>query len=126
VGNEERSIKDLIDYQESRRKTSSFQKGKKNEVVLSKSIGNLEVISDRRGTLTKEEDKRSIMIIGGINIFLPGSLVKANACVEGAVEGGQPSDTFMEEIEKTIKSTQEMEKEEHSSKLLKSCIHGDE
>jgi hypothetical protein len=71
--------------------------------------------------LTEEEDQRHILIIGGINIFLPSNPVEASAHVEGAAEERQPTKTVIkEEKEKTLKSSQEMEEEEeHSTELLK-------
>jgi hypothetical protein len=89
----------------------------------------------------EEEDQRCILIIGGINIFLPRIPVEASACVareevmqeaskEEAIgpnvfktnslcvagaeeEERQPTETVMEEEkEKTLKSSQEMKEEE--------------
>jgi hypothetical protein len=37
-----------------------------------------------------EEDQRCVLIIGGIQIFLPSSQVEARACVVDATEEGQP------------------------------------
>jgi hypothetical protein len=45
-----------------------------------------------------EEDQRSILIIGGIGIFLPSNLVEAIKCVAYAtIEEGQPTVTVIEE-----------------------------
>jgi hypothetical protein len=47
-------------------------------------------------SITKEEDQRSILIIGGIKIFLPNSQVEASAHDESATkEERQPSMTAM-------------------------------
>jgi hypothetical protein len=47
--------------------------------------------------LLGEDDQRHILIIGGINIFLPSSPVEASAHVEGVVEERQPTKTVMKE-----------------------------
>jgi hypothetical protein len=64
---------DLIDFQEGIREIPSFQVGKGSEMRLSKSLMSSEVSSDQQGVL-KEEDQRRILIIGGIEIFLPSNL----------------------------------------------------
>jgi hypothetical protein len=54
----------------------------KREVRLSKSLENSEKSLDQQGVLTgEEEDQRCILIIGGINIFLPRIPAGASACV---------------------------------------------
>jgi hypothetical protein len=53
---------------------------------LFESLINSEESSDQQGVLTEEEDQRHILIIGGINIFLPSIPVEASAHVEGAEE----------------------------------------
>jgi hypothetical protein len=59
--------------------------------------------------LTEEEDQRHIVIIGGINIFLPRNQVEASAHVEGVVEYRHLATTFMKlENEQTLTSSQEM------------------
>jgi hypothetical protein len=47
-----------------------------------------------------EEDHRSILIIGGIEIFLPRSPVEARACVASASTEGNPTKTLKEEEER--------------------------
>jgi hypothetical protein len=108
VGNEMGSWEDLIDFQESRgEETPSCQVGEENEGRLSESLMNSAESSYQQGvligedsygfaehvneddekldTLTiQEEDQRNILIIGGIEIFLPSSPVEARACVAGA------------------------------------------
>jgi hypothetical protein len=68
-----------------------------------------------------EEDQRSILIIGGIKIFLPISQAEASAQFSGAVEERQPTKTVIkEEKEKTSESSQAVEEEEeHSTELLR-------
>jgi hypothetical protein len=84
-GNEMGS-KDLIDCQEGSRKFPIFQVGRGTEVRLSESLMNSEVSSDQREELTGE-DQKGILIIGGIEIFLPLSPVEARVCVaEAATE----------------------------------------
>jgi hypothetical protein len=94
--------------------------GKGKEMRLSKSLMNLEESSDQQGVLTGENQKR-IMIIGGIEVFLPSNPVEARACVaDAATTGGEPEETVMEEeMEKTLMFSQEAE-DEHSTKWLKS------
>jgi hypothetical protein len=53
-----------------------------------------------------EEDHRSILIIGGINIFLPISPAEASAQIFGATEERQPTVTVIEEKEQILKSSQ--------------------
>jgi hypothetical protein len=61
-------------------------------------------------SITKEEDQRSILIIGGIQIFLPDSPIEARACVADAtIEEGQPMVTIMMK-EEISKATQEKRK----------------
>jgi hypothetical protein len=120
VGNEMGSLEDLIDCQEGREEIPDFQVGKGEEMRLSDSLMNSEVSLDQQGMLT-EEDQRSILIIGGIEIFLPSSPVEARACVADATtEEGQPTVTVIEEEEKekTLMFSP-AEGEEHSTELLK-------
>jgi hypothetical protein len=69
----------------------------------------------------QKEDQKSIMMIGGIRVFLPDSPIKARACVaDAATERGQPTNTVKEEeeVEQTLMFAQG-EEEEHSTELLK-------
>jgi hypothetical protein len=50
---------------------------------LSESLMNSEESSDQQGVLTGENQKR-ILMIGGIEVFLPDSPVEARACVADA------------------------------------------
>jgi hypothetical protein len=57
------------------------------------------VSSYQQGELI-EKDQRCILIIGGIEVFLPSSPVEANTCVaDETSEKGQPTVTIMEEEE---------------------------
>jgi hypothetical protein len=52
---------------------------------LSKGLINLEVSLDQQMQLTKEEDLRNILMIGGIHIFLPFSQGEAKVYVADEV-----------------------------------------
>jgi hypothetical protein len=97
VGNEMGSL-DLIDCQVgSNKKFPNCQVGRGKEMRLSEGLMNSEESSDQQGVLTGENQKR-ILIIGGIEVFLPSSPVEARACVADATTvGGQPAETVMEE-----------------------------
>jgi hypothetical protein len=75
------------------------------------------VSSDQQGVLTEKYHRYSL-IIGGINIFLPISLVEANAHIESTptTEKGQPTVTVMMK-EKIIMSSP-AEEEENEIKVL--------
>jgi hypothetical protein len=113
-GHEMRSLEDLIDCQEGREEIPYCQVGKGEQMRLSESLMNSEVSSDQReeltekmnsevssyqrGELMEKEDQKSILMIGGIEIFLPLRSVEVRACVaEGATEEGQPTETVMGE-----------------------------
>jgi hypothetical protein len=50
--------------------------------------------------LTKEEDMRKLLMVGGIEIFLPFSQEEAKKyVVDAAIEEGQPAETVKEELE---------------------------
>jgi hypothetical protein len=76
VGNEMGSLEDLIDCQVGREEIPYFQVGKGEKMRHAKSLMNSEVSSDQRGELT-EKDQRCLLIIGGIEVFLPHSPVEA-------------------------------------------------
>jgi hypothetical protein len=61
--------------------------------------------------LTKEEDHRYILIIGGISIFLPSILVEASAHVEVQIEEKHPTETIKEDNEKTLTYSKEIKEE---------------
>jgi hypothetical protein len=151
VGNEMGSV-DLIDCQVGSREFPNFQVGREKEMRLSESLRSSEVSSCQQGVLidgdscgfadhvneddeklntsiTKEEDQRSILIIGGIKIFLPNSQVEANAHDESATTEGRNGDCHdegedikssqgEEEMEQTLMSTP-AEGEEHSKNCSK-------
>jgi hypothetical protein len=118
VGNEMGSL-DLIDCQVGSRKFPNCQVGRGKEMRLSESLMNSEESSDQQGVLTGE-DQKSILMIGGIRVFLPHSPVEARECVaDAATEERQPTETVMEEeMEQTLMFSQG-EEEEHSTEWLK-------
>jgi hypothetical protein len=144
VGNEKRTI-DLINYQEGREENPIFLMGKGEEMSSTKgscqqgvvtygkeeeerphpyedSCGVAYHVNEHRerlnNSIVKEEDQRSILIIGGIKIFLPIMLAEASAQVVGAVEAKiQSAKTVIEEKEKILNSTL-AEEEQHTSEFL--------
>jgi hypothetical protein len=68
-------------------------------------------------SITKEEDHRSILVIGGIKIFLQRSQGEAIISVADAPTKEQQVETIMEEEEQTLKSTQT--KEEYPVEFIK-------
>jgi hypothetical protein len=70
--------------------------GKGSERKLFESLMNSAESSYKKGELV-EVDQWSILIIGGIEIFLPSSLVGARACVVGETTEGQPTKTIKAE-----------------------------
>jgi hypothetical protein len=81
-----------------------------------------EVSSYQQGQLIEKEDQKSILMIGGIKVFLPSSRVEADAQDEGAAEEeGQPTETVTkEELGQTSGDTPaEGEEDEHSEEWLK-------
>jgi hypothetical protein len=113
VGNKMRS-EDLIDCQGGSREIPYCQEGKGEKMSL-------EMSSYQQGQMTEEKDQKDILIIGGIQIFLPGSPVEVRVCVVdiAAIER-QPTETIMEkELEQIPEATQE-EGKEHSEGWLDS------
>jgi hypothetical protein len=75
-----RSVEDLIDCQEGRREIPDCQVGKEEERRLSESLMNSAESSYEQRELVEKEHKW-ILIIGGIQIFLPNSPVEASTSV---------------------------------------------
>jgi hypothetical protein len=78
---------------------------------------------DQHMQLIEEEDRRNILMIGGIEIFLPFSKEEAGSCVaEEAMttKERQPAETVREnEFEQVSETAQEGEEEdEHSEECL--------
>jgi len=84
---------------------------------------------DKLKTCTiQEEDRRNILMVGWIQIFLPGSQVEARICVadEGETTGeGQPDAIVKGEVEHMLEATQE-EENEHPEEWLNSFSQGAE
>jgi len=55
-----------------------------------------DVCSYQQGEMM-EEDQKYILIIGGIEVFLPHNPIEARACVAGETTEGQPKNTVKEE-----------------------------
>jgi hypothetical protein len=124
------STRDLIDCQASRNKILECQVGKggnmsSNESSYQKGVmKNEEEARERprsdeyshrimsrvneddeklKTSVTEEEDQRNVLIIGGVNIFLPSDQIKASTGVSDRIER-QPTETVMEEKEQALKS----------------------
>ena len=81
------SLEDLIDFQEGKAETPDFQVRKGEEMSLSDSLMKSEVSLNQQRVLTEREDQRSVLIIGGIQIFLPSIPVEATThFADAAVE----------------------------------------
>jgi hypothetical protein len=106
---------DLIDFQEGRSEVPNCQVGKEEGMNSSRS-------SYQQGDRQMEEDQRSVLIIGGIQICLPSSPVEGRPCVAGAAEERQPTMTIIEEEKEKILKFSPTEEEEHSWEWLKSFI----
>jgi hypothetical protein len=118
VGNEMREMEDLMNYQKGSGGILDFQVGKGDEVRLPKRLMNSTRSSYHQGELM-EEDQRRIMIIGGIEIFLPNNQTEATSQSLGAIEEeGKPAEIgIMREKEKILMSTP-VEEEDHKVKIL--------
>jgi hypothetical protein len=83
---------------------------------------NSEVSSYQRGELI-EEDQKSILMIGGIEVFLPHRLDKVKNCVADATTTeGQLVVTIREKEEPKQTSKSAPAEEEHSTEMLKMFI----
>jgi hypothetical protein len=141
VGNEKGSV-DLINFQEGRGDILNFQVGKGEEMSSAESSCQQGVLTDGEeeeerphpyedscGTasrvnedddkletfITEEKDQRSVLVIGGVEIFLPSSRGEVSTDVADATEG-QQDETVMEEEEQILKSVPT--EEEHPVELL--------
>jgi len=87
-------------------------------VRLCESLMNLEERLDQQGVLT-EEDHKYILIIGGIEVFLPHYPVEVRACVAySTIEEGNPTVTIIEEEEEQTLMFSPTEKEDNLVELL--------
>jgi hypothetical protein len=108
---------DLIVCQGSSRKIPYCQVGRDKQVRLCESLMNSEVSLDQQMQLTKEEDLRNLLMIGGIQIFLPHSPEEAKVCVAdeaATAEVGQPAETVKEELEQVFEKLPKQKKKKMS------------
>ena len=92
VGKELRSLRDLIDCHEDSQGISHGQVGnglrslRDEHMRLSKGLINLEVSLNQPEEMIEEEDQMSLLMIGGIQVFLPHSLGEAEIFVAYAAK----------------------------------------
>jgi hypothetical protein len=117
-GIEMRSV-DLIDCQEGDREIPYFQVGRDEQMRLFEGLINSEVSLNHLEELTEEEYQKNLLMIGGIQIFVPFSKEEVEICVvDVATEAGQPSETVKEALEQTWEVAQEEKENEHSDECL--------
>jgi hypothetical protein len=113
---------DLIVCQEGSRKIPYFQVGRDKQVRLCESLMNSEVSLDQQMQLTEEEDLRNLLMIGGIQIFLPHSPEEAKVCVADeatTTEVGQLAETVRKKNwSRYLEAAQAEEEDEHSEEWL--------
>jgi hypothetical protein len=142
VRNEKGSV-DLVNFQEGRGDIPNFQVGKGEEVSSAESshqgvltdeeeaeerprsgenscgiVDRVNEDDEKLKTSTVEEkDQGSILVIGGIEVFLPHSLIEARECVADATKRQLAVTVIEEEKEKMLMSAP-VEEEEHTVKML--------
>jgi hypothetical protein len=153
LGNEMRSLRDLENCQEGSESIPYCQMGRDEQMRLSESLINLEVDLNKHVQLTEDEDScgfpshvnedddklknftireadlRSLIMIGGIKIFLPLSQGEEEIWVAYATttEAKQPVATVKEEeLEKISEVSQPGEENEHSEECLNAFSQEDE
>jgi hypothetical protein len=74
--------------------------GRDEKMRLSEGLINSEVSLDQQMHLTEEEDLRSLLMIGGIQIFLPFGQEEEKIYVADAAttKAGQPAETVRKEV----------------------------
>jgi hypothetical protein len=86
---------------------------------LSENLRSSEVSSYQQGQLIEKEDQKSLLMIGGIRIFLPSSQDKAREDVaEEAIKEGQPTMTVIEEEKVEQMQISAPTEEEHANEML--------
>jgi hypothetical protein len=89
---------------------------------LSEGLINSEVSLDQQMQLTEEEDLRNLLMIGGIQIFLPHSPEEAKVCVADeatTTEVGQLAETVRKKNwSRYLEAAQAEEEDEHSEEWL--------
>jgi hypothetical protein len=115
---------DLIIYQESSEQIPYFHVGRDEQVSWNQPEEVTEQVSsemdlDQHVQLTEEEDQRNLLMIGGIEVFLPLTQEEAETCiVDVATTEGQLAETVAEGLEKMSEATQAGEENEHSEEWL--------
>jgi hypothetical protein len=113
---------DSIDCQEGSRKIPICQVGRDEQMRLSEGLINSEVSLNQPEELTEEENLRDLLMIGGIQVFLPFAQEEAEICVvdveAATTEEGQPAETVKEELKQTLGAAQEEKENEHSEEWL--------
>jgi hypothetical protein len=93
---------------------------------LSEGLINSKMDLDQQVQLTEEEDLRDLLIIGGIQVFLPLSPEEAGVYVaDGAATAAEQSAVIVrkeEELEQTLEASQDEEENEHSEECLDAFI----
>jgi hypothetical protein len=121
LGNEMRSLRDLEDCQEGSRSIPYCQVGRDEQMSWNEFWNQPEELTeqvssemdlDQHVQLTEEEDLRSLLMIGGIGVFLPLAQEEAEICVAGAATTEEQSaETVKEELEQTLEAAQEGRRE---------------
>jgi hypothetical protein len=148
LGNDMRSLRDLTDCQEGRERFPVCQVGKETEMELvdsmdcqegsgdipycqvgrddqmrlSEGLINSWMDLDQQVQLTEEEDLRDLLMIGGIQVFLPFAQEEAEFCIADAATVEEQSVVTVreeEKLEQTLEAAQADEEEnEHSEECL--------
>jgi hypothetical protein len=138
-----RSLQDLIDCQEGSGRFPNFQVGKGTEMGSFDSIdcqegnrdipycqvGREEQVSlDQQMQLTEEAELMSLLMIGGIEVFLPLAQEEAEICVAGAATTEEQSTATVREegLEQISEAAQEGRENEHSEEWLNDFGQGAE
>jgi hypothetical protein len=117
---------DSMECQEGSRSIPYCQVGRDEQMSWEKPEELIEQVSlemnlDQHVQLTEEEDLRSLMMIGGIEIFLPLAQEEEEICVVGATTTEEQSaETVKEELEQVLETAPEAyeEENEHSEECL--------
>jgi hypothetical protein len=117
LGNERRLLRDLEDCQEGSGSILNCQVGRDEQMRLSEGLINSEMKLDQQVQLKAVEDQRNLLMIGGIEVFLPFSQEEAEQSTVTVRE---------EELEQTLEAAQEREENEHSEERLNDFSQGAE
>jgi hypothetical protein len=105
---------DLIVCQESSGSIPYCQVGRDEQMRLSVGLMNSEVSWDQQVQLTGEEDRRNLLMIGGIGVFLPFSQEEAEIYVASATMAEEQSDVTVREEEQSAMTVREEEELEQT------------